>query len=245
MPQRLNSIARVVSPLVVLASFAGCGRTPASPTPATGSIGQPAPASTWVVSGTVWVAGVIGVENATRGEAFGWVESGAPGDAGYATGGAPIAVDGHYELTIPAGTKRVRLQGPSYQPCAVTIEPAGDTVADIYIVRDESMLGAHLPAALVGRQPTLSGEAYELASGTVGGRRPLANVVVLLDASYGDDHVIARTLTDADGRYVFCSVPFLPGLTVTAGLSGFEAFVSSGDLTGRSTLDVEMRRRQE
>lgn len=103
-----------------------------------------------------------------------------------------------------------------------------------------------LTAALLGRQPTLSGEAYELStrsSSSPGGRRPLANVIVLLDAFFGNDHVIARTLTDAEGRYVFCNVPFLPGLTVTAGLDGFEKFVSTADLTGRSTVDLEMRRK--
>ena len=66
---------------------------------------------------------------------------------------------------------------------------------------------------------------------------------VFLDAYYGDSRIIARTLTDEDGRYVFCSVPFLPGLTVTTSLFGFDDFFSSGDLTGRSTLDIEMRRR--
>jgi hypothetical protein len=191
------------------------------------------------VSGTVWVAGVVGVEAATRGSAFAWIESGA-GDPGHASDAATINSDGHYELTIPASTKRLRLQGPLYQPCAITIEPTGDTVADIYVVRDETKLGAHLPAALVGRDPTLSGQAYELSSAV---RRPLANVDVFLDAYYGDNHLIARTLTDEDGRYVFCSVPFLPGLTVTASVVGFDAFFSSGDLTGRSTLDIELRRR--
>ena len=226
--------------LLVFLACAGCANTATSPAPSsqTGSVNPPA--ATWTVSGTVWVAGVFGVEAATRGTAFGWVESGAPGDPGQATDAGTIASDGHYELTIPASTKRLRLQGPLFQPCAITIEPTGDTIADIYVVRDESRLGAHLPAVLVGRGPTLSGQAYELSSGV---RRPLVNVDMFLDAYYGEDRLIARTRTDEEGRYVFCSVPFLPGLTVTASLFGFVDFFSSGDLTGRSTLDIEMRRR--
>jgi len=232
----IHKAARVV-PTLVLITSAGCtAATPsAAPTPQTAS----PPEATWTVSGTVWVAGFIGVEVATRGSAFGWIESGA-GDPGHATDAATITSDGHYELTIPASTKRLRLQGPLYQPCAITLEPTGDTIADIYVVRDESRLGAHLPAVLVSRDPKLSGQAYELSSGI---RRPLANVSVFLDAHYGDDRIIARTLTDEEGRYVFCSVPFLPGLAVTTSLFGFDDFVSSGDLTDRSTLDIEMRRR--
>src|SRR6185436_16427186 len=180
--------------LIGLLTLAGCGRTSASPTqqPASGSA---APGSTWTVTGTVWVAGSFGVEVATRGEAFAWVESGAPGDAGRATDVTPISVEGRYELTIPAGTKRLRLQGPLFQPCAVTLEPTADAVADIQVVRDESMLGARLPAALNRQEPMLSGVAYELSSGS---RQPLEHVSVLLDTNYGGNHVIARTVTDAD-----------------------------------------------
>jgi len=230
---------RAVAALLAFLSGAGCANTATSSAPSQQTGSASPPAATWTVSGTVWVAGVFGVEVATRGSAFAWIESGA-GDPGRATDAATITSDGHYELTIPASTKRLRLQGPLYQPCAITIEPTGDTVADIYVVRDETKLGAHLPAVLVSRTPTLSGQAYELAAGS---RRPLANVSVLLDAYYGDSRIIARTLTDEDGRYVFCSVPFLPGLTVTTSLFGFDDFFSSGDLTGRSTLDIEMRRR--
>ena len=226
--------------LVVCLLCASCADTATSPAASqqTGSVAPPA--VTWTVSGTVWVAGVVGVEAATRDSVFAWTESGAAGDTGQATDAAPIGSDGHYELTIPASTKRLRLRGPLYQPCAITIEPTGDTVADVYVVRDTKHLGAHLPAALVGRGPTLSGQAFELVSGA---RRPIANVDVFLDAHYGDDRLIARTLTDEEGRYVLCSVPFLPGLTVTASRNGFDYFFSSGDLTGRSTLDIELRRR--
>jgi hypothetical protein len=235
----VNAIVRAVAVLVLFVSCAGCANT--APSPPSQQIGSVAPsAATWTVSGTVWVAGAVGVEVATRDSAFAWVETGAVGDPGRATDQGTITSDGRYELTIPAGTKRLRLRGPLYQPCAITIEPAGDTIADIYVVRDASHLGAHLPAALVGRGPTLSGQVYEISSG---GRRPLANVDVFLDANYGDERLIARTLTDEDGRYVFCSVPFLPGLTVTASSSGFDYFFSSGDLTGRSALDIELRRR--
>lgn len=239
MGSTLTSIARTASVLGVLLSSAGCAKNSASPSSSQTTRPVAPPEATWTVSGTVWVAGTVGVEVATRGEAFAWVERGSDGLAETA-GPATIAPDGHYELTIPASTIRLRLQGPLYQPCAITIEPRGDTVADIYVVRDATHLGANLPAALVGRGPTLSGQAYELSTG---GRQPIANVDVFLDAYYGDDRLIARTLTDEEGRYVFCSVPFLPGLTVTASRNGFDHFFSSGDLTGRSTVDIEMRRR--
>ena len=71
---------RAVAALLVFLACAGCANTATSPAPSsqTGSVNPPA--ATWTVSGTVWVAGVFGVEVATRGTAFGWVESGAPGD---------------------------------------------------------------------------------------------------------------------------------------------------------------------
>jgi hypothetical protein len=235
----MPSIARAASVLIVILSCAGCERTPpTSPTPKTGSSVPPAPI--WIVSGTVWIAGGSGLEPATRGDVFGWIDSGAPGETEYATREVPISVDGHYELTIPAGTERLRLRGPLFQPCVITLEPTGDAIADIQVVRDESMLGAHLPAGLNRMEPTLSGVAYETTSL---GPKPLDRVAVSLDTNSGGAHVIARTVTDAEGRYVLCGVPSMPGLTIVAGLDGFDSFVSSGDLNGRSVLDLELRRK--
>ena len=113
---------RAVAALLAFLSCAGCANTATSSAPSQQTGSGSLPAATWTVSGTVWVAGVVGVEVATRGSAFAWIESGA-GDPGHATDAATITSDGHYELTIPASTKRLRLQGPLYQPCAITIAP--------------------------------------------------------------------------------------------------------------------------
>ncbi len=116
----------------------------------------------------------------------------------------------------------------------------GNVSADAHLVSDVRQLGANLPADLRSQEPTLSGTVYEQTST---GRNPVANAWVSLDGLYGLGLLIADTLTDAEGRYVLCGVPQLPGLELLATADGFQLFEYSSDLIGRTTLDVELRRK--
>jgi hypothetical protein len=211
----------------------------ASPTGQRSNVPVPEPGPQWTVSGTVWVHSATGKAPARSGAVFGWIEHSRKG---WTTGRVPIGTDGRFQFTIPAGTTRVRLQGPRHQPCAVTVEPAADVTADIHTVPESGPLGASLPDELMPRKPILSGVVYET---TPTGRRPLPQAWVSLDPIQGLGLVIASTLTDADGRYVLCGVPYLPGLVLMVSRDGFESFQSPGDLTDRGSFDVEMRRSRE
>jgi hypothetical protein len=221
----------------------GCSdQLPSTPTPPTTSGPQPPdpqPANAWTVSGTVWVHGPGGVTPAREGAVFGWIEAER---SGRTTGRVPVGSDGRYIFNIPVNTTRVRVNRgiTGYQPCAVTREPTGNVSADTHIVTDPQQLGANLPPELMAQGPTLSGVAYEQ---TASGRRPLANVWVTLDGLDGLGLLIADTLTDSEGRYVLCSVPHLPGLSLLALVDGFELFEFYSGLVGRTTLDFEMRRK--
>jgi hypothetical protein len=170
---------------------------------------------------------------------FGWIETARSGST---TGRVAIGSDGTYKFNIPVGTMRVRVNRgiTGYQPCAVTREPTGNVSADTHIVTDPQQLGANLPTELLAQGPTLSGVAYEQ---TPGGRRPVPNVWVTLDGLDGLGLLIADTLTDSEGRYVLCGVPHLPGLALVAAADGFELFEFYNGLVGRTTLDLEMRRK--
>jgi hypothetical protein len=221
--------------LVSIFAATACGggnKTPA-PTP------TPTPATSWTVSGTVWVHQSGGVTRAQSGSVFGWVEH--PNNAA-TTGPVRIGPDGRYDFTVTPDTIRVRVQrSEGYQPCAVTLESPNQLPADLHIVADTSQLGANIPAELAAKTPTLSGVVYE---STPQGRRPVPNAWVVLDGLNGNGLLIADSLTDADGRYVLCAVPHLPRLVLQAVASGFElAEFTQGDVIGKTTVDIEMNRR--
>jgi hypothetical protein len=190
------------------------------------------------IHGSVWKHTDGGVEPVTSGNVFAWIETPT---LSHTTGRIPIDADGRYAFTVPQTTTRVHVQRGmgSYQPCAVTVVPTGDVAVDLHVVSDVGLLNANLPAALRSQEPTLSGVVFEV---TANGPRRLANVWVTLDSLGGMGNLIADTVTDPDGRYVFCAVPHLPGVTVVAGLTGFDVYYSTGNLAGRTTLDIEMRR---
>jgi hypothetical protein len=227
---------------VFAAGLAACtDQSPAAPTGVILPPGLLNPSlSGWAVAGTVWNHTAHGTVPATTGVVFGWVETPR---VGYSTGRVDVSPDGRYQFQVPTETTRVYVTGSvgGHQPCPATATPSGDVTLDVHVVTDANQLNGHLPGVLQAQQPTLSGVVYEQ---TLGGRQPLANAWVTLDALGGMGVLIADTLSGSDGGYVLCGVPQTRNVTVVVGAPGYDLVdpYSSGDLTGRTTLDIEMRR---
>ena len=230
----------VASALVLLAACSGPESSklpvvgPTAPTP----VGPQEPA-TFFVSGTVWLHDATGVAPAQSGTVFGWTERPA---INRTTGPVGITADGRYGFAILKDTTRVSVfGGPGHQPCAAAKATSGNTTLDVHRVVDKNQLGANLPAALLAQTPTLSGVVYE---STPQGRQPIPNAWVTLDGEGGLGLLVADTLTDAQGRYVLCSVPQTPMMAIVAGAQGFDlAEIFGPALANKTTLDIEMRRR--
>lgn len=225
---------------LALSALLGCScGSPSSPSPLSPRIPPttlPLPATSWTVTGTVWDHGQAGPSPTSSGVVFGWISNER---GGHTTGSIAIGADGRYKFSVPTDTTRVHVNSPKNQPCVASVAITGNVTMDVHTVTDALQLGAHLPDLLSSQQPTLSGMVYEQSSN---GRLPLANTKIYLDGLDGLGLIIATTLTDNEGRYVLCSVPPIRGLIVQAALTGFQLFESKGDLTGVTTLDIEMRR---
>jgi hypothetical protein len=231
--------AVVVAAMMAIACDSPTAPTPHAPSASVVPARDPVPPrGSASLSGTVWAHTGEGVKPFANGRLFGWLEQDRSGST---TGAVPIGADGRYGLRIPGDTTRVRIHVAGvYQPCAVTLTPEGDITHDIHVVTDPLQLGARLPSPLMMQGPTLSGQVYEVADGS---RRPVRDARVELDGLSGMGLVIATTLTDEEGRYVLCAVPHLPGLHLFASKEGYHLFEAWSDLMGRTTLDIELRRR--
>lgn len=231
-------VGTVVASALVLGGCAGSGDSRMPLAPSAGQSGPVAPEGQWRVSGTVWIHGPSGRAAATGGRVFGWVEHGR---GGATTGAIAVDASGRYAFFVPPTTTVVTVQGlaTGHQPCAVVVRPTGDVTADVDVVTDAAAFGAHLPADLAARQPTLSGIVYE---STPQGRQPVSNAWVWLDGSFGLGNRVADTRTDADGRYVLCAMPDKVGLVLQVSALGFDLFETTTSLAGLTGLDVELRR---
>jgi hypothetical protein len=192
------------------------------------------------ISGTVFVHAAGGVVPAASAWEWGWQEESESG-SGRAQNAILTSGDGHYAMYVASNVLRVRVTAASqtatsYQPCAITVTPAPGLKQDVHIITDTTLLGAHLPAALQADTPLQTGQVFET---TGNGRRPLANVSLSLNGLYGDDLIFATTLTDSDGRFMFCGVPFAPSLFLWASKAGYDDF-SRGNLDG-SPIEIELR----
>ena len=226
-------------PCAMLAAVALCAS-------ACGNQAPPAPSATsgdpsgsrFAVSGRVLLQGETTVEAARTGTISALIDR--PGRLEWFPA-RTVVFDGRYGFIVPIDTTRVRVFGDGYQPCAVTLTMTGDASADVVLVTDARLLGANLPAGLRNQGPTLSGVVFRTV---LGERQPVAGIEVSLAAQPDPEELFfefARTLTDADGRYVLCNVPTTGDLvlalpTGTGGRS-VEAFgVTPG------VLDIQLRR---
>src|SRR5688572_30199946 len=196
-----------------------------------------APTTLVTVSGTVWLHGTAGVTGYANGRMFGWVQLPTRGST---TGPVPTDANGRFSFTVAQGAQ-VRLQSAAdgFQPCQVVVRANTDVTQDIHVVVDRQQLGSHLPPELLAHTPVLAGVVYEQATG---GRTPLADVRVSLDSLGGLGFVAATTLTDADGRYILCGLADDPSTYLFAWKEGYRLFESSVNVTGNTTLDIELRR---
>jgi hypothetical protein len=170
---------------------------------------------------------------------FGWIETAREG---FTTGRLHVLAGGAYRITALASTTtriRVTRGNAVYMPCAVTRDMTGNATADVHFVSDPGRLGGHLPDELASQGPTLAGTVYE---DTANGRVPVPNAWVSLDGLYGLGLMVADTLTDAEGRYLLCAVPQLPGLTLYVSAAGFPLVEIYDGLIGRASLDVVLKR---
>jgi hypothetical protein len=181
------------------------------------------------LAGTVWLHGDDGVEPARSGSLV--VSSGLN------TTTITLDGDGRYQLSVADGAELTLMAEP-YQPCVVLVEARADTTIDVHAVSSPAQLGANLPQALPASVPILSGVVYEY---TPDGRVPVPGARVSLDV-LGWDTTAATTLTDSDGRYVLCAVPRRTLMTIFASATGFQTFQLSGDLIGRTSMDIALRR---
>jgi hypothetical protein len=225
---------RICVAIVVIAALAAIECT--SPTVPT----QPKTSATMSLSGTVFVHSADGIVPAAQASVWGWQEDSVSG-GGQTTGTITTNDQGRYVMNVGTNILRVRVTaatstGVSYQPCAITLTPTAGLTRDVHVITDMALLGAHLPEALLEETPLLTGQVFET---TADGRHPLANVWLTLNGLYGDDLILARTLTDSDGRFIFCDVPFAPSLFLWASKDGYEDF-GRGNLEG-AALEIEMR----
>lgn len=218
--------------LIVVQLLAGCDRrTPTEPFPS--SQVTATPLESWTIAGTVWVHDRGSVKPAQSGAVFGWVEH---EQFATNTGKIPIAANGRYQFSVHRSARRVHIQtwGVSeYQPCAASVEPTGDVNVDVH--------AGTLPESLRFQESTLSGRVYELNPD--GRRVPVGEAEIALDSFGGEGFVLATTFTDADGRYALCAVPQLQGLFLSARAPGYALFGFGDGLIGRTTLDIELRRK--
>jgi len=235
--QEMKHLVLAVATVSVMAC--GASPVPTAPGPTTPVSDPPTGSANVQVSGFVWDHGPTGVTLVTSGNVDAFVDMAT---SGYALGPQPIGPDGRYVVLVPPGA-RIHVKGNGRQPCAASVEVPGDghgVQNDLHLVSDPRQLGASLPAELAAMAPTLSGVVYEQ---TAAGRVPLASAAVELDGLFGLGLILASTRTDAEGRYLLCNVPQIRGLTIVAGLTGYELFYSSSELRGVATLDIDIRRR--
>lgn len=234
------TIAYVMTSLM----FAGaCGHPTApsaSPTPSSNTPPRPqsSPTPLIVASGTIWAHFADGVRPYANARFSGYVFE---PQRGYTLGWMTTDARGGYEVSFPQDARVVLFAGSSaYQPCAVTLTGTGTISRDIRVVSDTQQLGARLPPELAAQEPTLSGVVYET---TATGRQPLSGVVLELDAFGGMGIVSALTMTDDEGRYVFCGLADQQSTYLFALRPGYRSFERTVALNGQNVeLDIEMRR---
>lgn len=158
--------------------------------------------------------------------------SGGSGDSGWTTDS-----EGRYAIErLPADSRVsvVVFTGAWYQPCAATATMTADISIDIEIARRIP------PNRSLHISPILSGTVSQV--GADGRRQPLAAREVYFMA-HCRGLVLARTYTDAAGRYELCRLPVGPGCA-TVNMSEGDFDISEHrtqvSIDGSTRLDIEV-----
>lgn len=210
-----------------------------SPVPA---ITEPVRAATTApgttLTGTVWLHTSAGVQPHRGVTVWGWAETGRNG---HRIGPTTSDDDGRYTFEVTPGSL-VRVQvAATYQPCVAAVRVNGNVTRDAHVINDVAQLGASLPAELAANKPSLSGRVFEVAAD--GTRRPVDGARVELDMLWGMGDVSATTLTDGEGRYVFCGLAGHESTYVYASKGGYQlADIGTVALSGDTVLDIEIKR---
>lgn len=115
------------------------------------------------------------------------------------------------------------------QPCLASALVDKDTTIDVQVFPIGSSIT--LPPAA---GPTITGFVYET---TPEGRHPLRGVWAQLNVGFTDSYIVAKTHTDAAGRFVFCRVN-TPVRMAVDGKAGMEFIPGIGDMF----LEIELKR---
>ena len=213
--------------------------SPTSPTGPASPITSNLPAATHnaTLSGRVTLRSAAGVKPYAGVQVWGWAEM---MNSGRRIGPVLTDAEGRYAFQVAPGTF-VRVQvSATYQPCVAGVSITGDATRDVQIINDPDQLGNNLPAQLLADTPSLSGTVFET---TAQGRQPVARARVELDMIFGMGDVSATTLTDAEGRYVFCGLGSHVSTYMYASKDGYRlGDVGTVSLNGNTVRDIELTR---
>jgi hypothetical protein len=123
------------------------------------------------------------------------------------------------------------------KPCVHEVTVTSDMSIDMEIVPESAGGAAANAAARRGTGSFLTGVVF--GQGPDGTRAPIPNAMVFLDDT------LASTITDADGRYVFCGIPRRPHEVAAIAAGGYDISKNPArkiDIVGDMTLDLELKR---
>lgn len=223
--------------LLTLLTAVACespSRVPVAPTGTPNSAAAiPAPT---ILEGTIWAHPRTGTVPVSR--SFGvWLDSqGAHLNAGRSDDA------GHFSVELPAAS-RVRLLMSGYMPCAVTIDtgvPGSRLRRDLHLVTDTAQLGAALPVSVLENSVRLiEGTVYEVVNGA---RVPAMGASLQLDGLFGLGLAVADTVTDAQGRFVFCGVDTEAALFLYASYADYPLREVGMVAVGGPSVEIEFRK---
>ena len=191
------------------------------------------------VSGIVWLIDAGRIKPYAGVNVNAWTQTAG---SGHPIGPVTTDAEGRYTFQSVLGTSlRVKVDAGSgrYQPCVAGVLVTGNVTRDVYIIGDPDQLGAHLPPQLLADTPILSGLVYEV---TAEGRQPVAHARLVLDLIFGLGDISAWTLTDTEGRYVFCGLSGYSSPYLFASKTGYRPAEGTVVLNGNTVHDIELKR---
>jgi hypothetical protein len=197
------------------------------------------PSKTFTLSGLVFETAAAGVQPVSGVGILRELRdaSSLSGESGWTTD-----ANGRYAIEGLPSNSRVAVAvftGGWHQPCAVTATMTSDVTLDIEIAR---IVGGQLPSSRTLRSsPTLSGTLFQRLSD--GQRHPAPMTeVYYMNGCRGT--VLARTYTDAAGRYELCRLPISEGcVQVNRSTETDYSFQNTPVvIRGDTNLDIELER---